>query len=79
MNTATLRIRRKMIGWKICELADRVGVSEPTMKRHLADPDQLTREELRKMTDELQLTPADVWTIVTGRELTIRELQQMTV
>ena len=73
------RILQKMYGAGMTakELAERLGISDKTLRTYLYGMSHY--EVLGRMVAELDLTPADLWAIVTGRELTFRELQKMKV
>lgn len=59
------------------ELAERVGISDKTMRTYLYGSSHY--QTLARMVEELDLTPVDLWTIVTGKEMTFRELQNLKV
>lgn len=75
--TRRLAMRISGAGLTAKELAERLGISDKTLRTYIYGTSHYA--VLGRMVEELDLTPADLWAIVTGRELTFRELQKMRV
>ena len=72
-----LAMRLAGAGLTAKELAERLGISDKTLRTYIYGTSHYA--VLGRMVEELDLTPADLWAIGTGRELTLRELQKMKV
>ena len=75
------RIRQRMLeeGLTSTDLAYTCDVSEKTMRTHINDPEKMPVGELAKLVKDLYMTPADLWEVVTGDTLTVKDILHMVV
>lgn len=75
------RIRQRMLeeGLTATDLACTCEVSEKTMRTHINDPEKMLVGELAKLVKDLYMTPADLWEVVTGDTLTVKDILHMVV
>lgn len=75
MDRASERLREKILGRgrTMADVAQRIGVSDRTLRDYVKSPEVMVGA-MRRLTEELDLTPADVWCIVTGQEISLLDL-----
>lgn len=81
MDEGTAVLRQMMLRncTTFTDLGAMLDMSEKTARRHVHHPEEMPVGELRRLVKELDLTPVNVWKIVTGKEMTFRELQNLKV
>ena len=75
MDKASERLRMIILGKgrTMADVAESIGVSGRTLRDYVKAPEALVGT-LRRLVEELDLTPADVWCIVTGSEISLLDL-----
>lgn len=81
MDEGTAVLRQMMLrnGTTFTDLGAMLEMSEKTARRHVHHPEEMPVGELRRLVKEWDLTPVNVWKIVTGEWMTMRDLQNMTL
>lgn len=81
MIAATMRLRQKMNGAGITQesMAATLKITKKTMGLHVAHPEVMQVGELAELVEALDMNPADLWTVVTGKTLKVKDLQNMEI